>query len=58
MSAKKINRKACFKIRDAWLQVWGSFLTLLKNSMKFHGFFVREKFDFFNRENVESKISA
>ena len=61
MSAKKINRKACFKIRDAWLQVWVLFLTLLKpfwkilwNFMVFH----KREIRFFNRENVESKISA
>lgn len=53
MSAKKINRKACFKIRDAWLQVW----VLSNPSEKFFEilkFFVPEKFKFFNKENVES----
>ena len=57
MSAKKINRKACFKIRDAWLQVWVLFLSFWKILWNFMVFRKRE-IRFFNRENVESKISA
>ena len=53
MSAKKINRKACFKIRDAWLQDWiSSFWKIVWN------FMVSERNSIFNRENFESKISA
>ena len=57
MSAKKINRKACFKIRDAWLQVWVLFLPFWKILWNFMVFRKRE-IRFFNRENVKSKISA